>query len=289
MYWSLNPGAIGIRLPLPEILPLARATGFAGVDINIAEVADLVAQQGLGAVQALFREAGVRPGSWGLPVDWRGPAERWRAGLADLPRLADLAVALGARRCVTWVPPASDERPFAENFAWHVERLQPIAEVLRAAGCRLGLEFIGTPSLRRTRRYPFLYTQDGMLDLARAIGTGTVGLLLDSWHWSTSGGTLADLHRLTAADIVAVHLNDAPAGVPLDALQDNARCLPGETGVIDLAGFLRALQAVGYDGPVAVEPFNQTVSALPPAEAARATAESLRRVWQRAGLPLPVA
>jgi sugar phosphate isomerase/epimerase len=53
--------------------------------------------------------------------------------------------------------------------------------------------------------------------------------------------------------------------------------LPGASGVIDLAGFLGALAHIGYDGPAAVEPFDATLAALPPAERVRLTAESLRR------------
>ena len=32
--------------------------------------------------------------------------------------------------------------------------------------------------------------------------------------------------------------------------------LPGATGVIDVATFLAAVRALGFDGPVAAEPFN---------------------------------
>ncbi len=75
-----------------------------------------------------------------------------------------------------------------------------------------------------------------MLRLAADIGTGNVGLLLDAYHQYTGGGTPADLDRITAADVVTVHVNDALAGIPIDELPDLVRCLPLETGVIDLAG-----------------------------------------------------
>jgi len=284
MFRSLNPGPIGIRLPMREVLRLAGPAGFEGVDLNIREAARLAQEESVGHVAGLFREAGLRVGSWALPVNWRGDEATYREGLEGLPRLAALGQRLGSLRVCTFVPPASDERPFEENFRWHVDRLRPIAEALKDHGCRLGLEFIGPKTSRLGRRHEFIYTMGGMLELGEAIGTGNVGLLLDSWHLYTSHGTVEDLGRLRVEQVVCVHINDAPAGVPVDEQIDNVRCLPGETGIIDLAGFLKALKRIGYDGPVTPEPFSQKVRQMPPEEAARTTGEALTRVWRAAGL-----
>ena len=62
------------------------------------------------------------------------------------------------------------------------------------------------------------------------------------------------------------------------------RCLPGETGVIDLNAFFGALKRIGYDGPVVVELFNARLRAMAPDEAVRTTAEALGRAWREAGL-----
>ena len=285
MFTNLSAGAIGIRgASLPETLDLARSAGFEGVDFSIGEAARLVDERGLEPVCGLFRSAGVRPGSWGLPVDWRGDEAKYQEGLRELPRLAALGVALGCNRTATWMLSWSDERPFAENFEWHVARFRPIARILDEQGCRFGIEFLGPKTLRAGKRYEFVHTLDGLLELARAIGTGNVGLLLDAWHLYTAGGTAEDVRSLTSADVVTVHVNDAPAGVPIDEQVDNVRCLPMETGVIDLPGFLSALASIGYDGPVTPEPFSRRVNALPPQEAARVTAEAMRRAWRAAGL-----
>jgi sugar phosphate isomerase/epimerase len=47
--------------------------------------------------------------------------------------------------------------------------------------------------------------------------------------------------------------------------------------VIDLAGFLNALNQVGYDGPVAAEPMDAELRKLPPEEALSKTAESMKK------------
>jgi len=282
MYRNLNAGAIGIKdLDLPATLSLAAKTGFAGVDFSIEEVAALCDEHGLDHVRGLFDDAGVRPGQWDLPVAWQDDA-RYPQDLARLPKLAELAAQLGCFRTATWCPSTSETRPFDENFAWHVARFRPVAEILSAGGCRLGLEFLGPKTMRTGRRYEFIHTLEGMMKLAGAIGTGNVGLLLDAYHLATSGGSVADLDQVTAADIVVVHVNDAPAGIPMDEQLDQVRRLPMETGVIDLPAFLRKLADLGYDGPVTPEPFSQTLNELArrdPTAAAERAARSMDRMW----------
>jgi sugar phosphate isomerase/epimerase len=247
-------------------------------------VAALVDSRGLDAVARLFRDHGVQVAAWSLPPACRAEEAAFAASLPRLADLAALSASLGCHRVITWMTPWSDERPYAENFAWHVDRFQRLAAVLQPHQVRLGIEFIGPKTLRDAHRYPFIFSLDGLRTLWRAIGASNVGVLLDCFHWYTSHGTPADLDRLTNAEVVHVHVNDAVAGRSADEQLDLERCLPGETGLIDIATFLRALQRLDYDGGVAVEPFSQRVNALPPAEAIAATAASLRQIWATAGL-----
>lgn len=284
MYPTLNPGALGIRANLAESITLARDHGFEGVDISIAEAAGLAESQGINYVRDLLAAAGIRPGSWEFPVEYRGDEAAWRQSLEALPRLARVAQSLGCPRTVTWIIPFSDTLDFQANFDFHIARLQPAAKILNDYGCRLGLEFLGPKTMRVSRRYEFIHTLPGMLELAQAIGTGNVGLLLDAYHLYTSHGSLDEVRRLASQQVVIVHVNDAPAGVPMDEQLDRVRALPGETGVIDIAGFLQALRGIGYEGPVTPEPFSQRLEALPPAEAARQAGQAMQRIWQLAGL-----
>ena len=287
MLKTLGPAAIGIRdLSLPDTIELARATGFDATVFDVREAARLADEHGPSYVRDLFARAGVRPASWNVPVAWR-QGDDWEAELRQLPALAAFGRDLSAPRATSGFRPGSDDLPYAENFAWHVERLQPVAAALAAEGCRLGLEFIGPKTFRAPFRHEFIYTLGGALELAAAIGSGNVGVLLDAWHLYTSGGAIDDVRRLTAADVVAVHVNDAPAGIPVDEQLDHVRALPLETGVIDLVGFMHALRDIGYDGPVMPEPFSQgleDLAAHDPLAAARETARSMDSLWRAAGL-----
>ena len=284
MYTCLSPGAIGIRAPLPEALELAAQTGFAGLGCDIKEVAALADERGTSYVQDLFAASGLRVENWGFPVQFREDDATYQAGVAELPRLAQVAAQLGMTRCATWMLPFSDEWQFAEHFDLMVQRLRPGAQILTDHGIRFGLEFVGPATLRQGHKYSFVSRMEGMLGLCAAIGTGNMGLLFDSFHWYTSHGNPQDIASLRNEDIVLVHLNDGIAGRGPDEQIDNERTLPGETGVIDLTAFLQGLDAIDYDGPVVVEPFSERIKAMQPLEAANATRTALQQVYSAAGL-----
>lgn len=276
MYKALSPGAMGIKVNnLQEAINIAKTAGFEGVEFNAVEVADLIDKSGAGHVKAMFEGAGLKPAGWSLPADWRSDEPKWKAGLADLPRLAKAAHAIGGFRTMTWIMPCSNDRVMEENRRFHIERFKPIAKILREHDCWLGLEFIGPKTLRNSQKHPFIHTMEDMLTMGAEIGPN-VGLLLDSFHWHTSGGTTDDLRDLlTPEKVVYVHVNDAKFGVPVDEQIDSKRALPGATGVIDLRGFLMTLQQIGYTGPVTPEPFGN------PATWAK---DSLDAIWRSAGL-----
>ena len=248
---TLSPGAINVSpQTLDDAIRMASDHEFGGLEFSPKSVLD----HGLGSAKVTFEISRVSPIVFGLPVDWRGAEDRWLNDVEELPRLAAAAQALGCTRTATWVMPCSNDREKEENLEFHVTRFTPVAKVLADYGISLGLEFIGPKTLRDSQKYPFIWTMEDMLDLGTEIGPN-VGLLLDSFHWYTSGGTLEALRKVAPERIVYVHINDAREGRSPEEQIDGERDLPGNTGVIDLKGFLGTLKEAGYDGPVAVEPF----------------------------------
>jgi sugar phosphate isomerase/epimerase len=154
-----------------------------------------------------------------------------------------------------------------------------VARILGAHGLRFGLEYVGPKTSWAAKKHPFVHTLAGTRKLIAAIGEKNVGVVLDSWHWYTAHETAADLATLTDAEIVAVDLNDAPAGIPVDEQVDSRRELPAATGVIDVAGFLTALNRLGCSAPVRAEPFNAALRAMPPEAALAATAAAMKKAF----------
>ncbi len=276
MYPALSPGMIGVSMPFEDCAKLAAEAGFRGITVNLAADPD--------ATRRTLEAHKLQPAAWGLPVEFRKDEAAFQDGLKKLPAVAKVAKSIGATRCSTWMLPFSDELTFDEHFTLFETRLRPCAEVLAEHGCRLGLEFVGTKTMRDGHKFEFIHTQQGMLELCRAIGTPNLGLLFDSFHWYTSHGTRDDIGALSDALVVDTHINDAVQGRTSEEQIDNERKLPGETGVIDLMGFLQGLKAIGYSGPVTPEPFSQRVRDMAPAEAIRATADALLGVWRKAGV-----
>lgn len=276
MFTSLNPRMIRLTLSLDETVQAARDYGFEGVELDPRSLLDTDPEH----LKRLLDGAGLRAGGFSAPLDIGGEESAYREGLRALPDLAARAAAVGATRCTRAVRPWSDERGWNENWRFTVERLRPVAAILAEHGCRLGLEYVGPATSRHGHRFPFVHTMEQALSLGREIGSGT-GLLLDSWHWYTAGETLDDLARLSNDEVVSVHVNDAPPGLAVDEQMDLERRLPGATGVIDIAGFLGALRALAYDGPVIVEPFDEGLEKLALPERLRATADALQEVMGR--------
>jgi sugar phosphate isomerase/epimerase len=283
---TLNPVTAGSGLSLPDYVALAKNNGFSAVEFSITQAAEIAETQGFAAAAALFDLNTILPICFGLPVDWRGDEAKYQDGLKTLPQLAKLAQDLGCSRCTTWVLPGSGE-PVQEYSRRSIARFREIAKILEEQGVRLGIEFIGPKHFREGTNDVWFYDIHGALQVVDEIERGAdlenVGLLIDTFHWYTSSGTMMDLAAIPVEKIVAVHINDAP-DVPVEEQQDQERLLPGESGVIDIVGFLGTLNALGYDGPLAVETFSDELKSLAPEEAARRAATAVSGVLRAADI-----
>jgi sugar phosphate isomerase/epimerase len=278
MTLCLSPGSIGVSVDQRAASALAHRHGFGSVEPYGDYLAGLSEAQ-LPELLADLKAKGLAWGAAGLPVEFRQDDARFADTLKGLPRIADGLHRAGVTRVGTWLMPGHASLTYLQNLRQHARRLREVAAVLQERHLRLGLEYVGTPRVWRGQRYPFVHTLAEARDLIGEIGTGNVGLVLDSWHWTMAGDQEADLLSLRPEDIVSVDLNDAPAGVPKDEQQDGKRELPCATGVIDLAVFLNALKRVGYDGPVRCEPFNKPLNDLDNEAACAATAAAMKKAF----------
>ena len=227
-YKNLGHGHIGVRANQQKALEYAIKYGFDSITPSLGEFENKSASEIRDWVE-IMKGKGIRYGAGGLPVEFRKDENRFRKDLARLPEQAVILRQLGVKRIATWVMPGHNEFTYLQKFNQLKIRFREIANVLKDNDLRLGLEFVGPRTTRSRFRFPFICTAPGMMELVEAIGTGNVGLLLDSWHWYTSHGTIDEILRLSNKDIVHVHVNDAPAGIPVDKQVDNRRKLPVTT------------------------------------------------------------
>jgi len=277
-YKNLGHGHIGVKANQRQALEYAVKYGFDSITPDLGEFQNKSNAEIREWVE-IMKEKGIRYGAGGLPVEFRRDDERFQKDLERLPKQAKILRQLGVTRMATWISPGHRELTYMQNFEQHKRRFGEVAKVLEENGIRLGLEFVGPRTSRSRYRFPFISTQQGMMELVEAIDTPNIGLLLDSWHWYTSHGTVEELLQLSNNDIVHVHVNDAPSGIPVDEQIDNRRKLPVTTGVIDMKGFISALVKIGYDGPIECEPFDQELRKMEDNAALQKTIESLNRLW----------
>ncbi len=273
---ALSPGSIGVRADQDTAIGLAQQHGFEAVE----PYPDHLARLSEAAMTALLEGLKAKGLTWaaaGLPVEFRRDDAALSDGLKRLPELASAMEKAGVTRVGTWISPGHGSLTYLQNFQQHARRLREIARVLEDHGLSLGLEYVGTFTSRARQRFPFVHNLAETRELIAEIGTGNVGVVLDSWHWWQAGDTEADLLTLTARDVVSVDLNDAPAGVPKDQQQDGRRELPAATGVIDVAVFLGALKRLGYEGPMRAEPFNKALNDLDNDAACAATIAAMKK------------
>jgi sugar phosphate isomerase/epimerase len=275
-------GNIGVKATLPEAIALAAKHGFESVAPDAGFLAGLSDAQ-LADLQSEMKGKRLVFGAAGLGVNFRGDDETFRAGLKTLPRDARALQRAGVTRVGTWLSPGHNRLTYLANFRQHTDRLREVTAVLGDHGLRFGLEYVGPKTSWSALKYPFIHTMPEARELIAAIGRDNVGLVLDSWHWYCAGESPDDIKALANKDVVAVDLNDAPKGIPVDRQRDSVRELPATTGVIDLKGFLSALLAIGYDGPVHAEPFKADLRKLPPDEAVAQTARSMRAAFALIG------
>jgi sugar phosphate isomerase/epimerase len=275
---NLMPGMIGVRANQRELIELAHAHGFESVEplggelasMNSAEITELL---------ETMRAKHVAFGAAALTVDFRGEQSKFEEGLRELPRIANALKRAEVTRVGTWIMPGHNSLTFLQNFKQHSKRLRQIADALGEQNIRLGLEYVGTKTLRDRFHYEFIHTMAETKELIAEIGAKNVGFVLDSWHWWNANETDKDILTLKADQIVACDLNDAPAGIPKEKQVDGQRELPLATGNIDAGSFLNALQTLGYDGPVRAEPFSKVLNDLENEEACARTIEAMQKAF----------
>jgi sugar phosphate isomerase/epimerase len=277
MYKTISPGMVGHSMCFTDAAESCSKAGFEGYWFSTEGDFDIPA----GKTKELLAKTGLRAAGFGLPVEFRKETAVFESDYSKLENHVKYAAEIGAKRCVTWIMPFSDTLTYKENYELHSSRLKQCCEVLKEYDVVFGIEFVGPPKLRRGAKYEFIHNLDQALELCNDIGTGNCGLLMDVFHWDLAGQTKEDFKKITADQIALVHINDAPAGIPVEEQEDLVRKLPGETGVLRIADFFEGLKSVGYDGPVLAEPFEPKLAQMPYEKAFEVVIDSINRVWPK--------
>ncbi|WP_371647969.1 MULTISPECIES: sugar phosphate isomerase/epimerase family protein [unclassified Streptomyces] len=243
MELCLNRGAIAPQAPHHEVVRAAADRGFRQVEMSAPHW--LTALDSDPGLHALIVSDALVPihGSWGLRLGWDD--DRFEAGLRHARvRMAAMA-SLGSRSGSLVLPRFAPGRT-SISPAQLQDRIGRTGAQAARNGLDLVLEFIGVGSA----------TDEGVRSLPEAVacaqGLGyNVGVLLDTYHWHASNGTLSQLAQIPPDMPLIVQISDA-LGLPRTQLTDAMRMLPGD-GVIDWPPLLTALHERGYRGPLSID------------------------------------
>ncbi len=277
-------GSIGHVLPFPESCRLADKFGYDAVN------ADRFFLKEHGPIQAatLLKRHNIKPGAFAFSAAFNAcySDSDFEQSLTEFEQDVSLCREAGFTYCVGYVQPSSHTLDYYDHFALLSGRLKRIKPLLETYDVRLGLEFIGPTTMRIRRKFDFIHTMDGIRSLiAAANAQNCVGFKLDTLHWYTSGAGLLDIEKLSAEEVVYVELNDGLKGdYDRFTLPEFQRELPGAVGTIDIAGMLRKLDAIGFDGPVVVEPWNALLREMSPEEAVEKVKLALDLSLNKAGI-----
>jgi sugar phosphate isomerase/epimerase len=206
--------------------------------------------------------------------DWWTRGDRRRASDEVREVLFEAAAELGAHHVKVGLGDREDDLD-EELFASEFDRL---ATEAHTHGTRIGFEPPADSMM------PTIFPA---VDLVRAVANPAGGLLVDIWHIFRSGTGYDQLVDVLPPEYVfAVELSDGraePVGTLYDDTFDNR--LPPGRGEFDVAGFIRALDALGFEGPWGLEVMSTELRSLPVEVATKRVFDAAVRVFEvaRAG------
>jgi sugar phosphate isomerase/epimerase len=250
MFPCLNTSTIR-PVPLAAKLPLIAAAGFLHVELWNDEIDACLASGGsLADVRKRLDDLGLAVASVIALMDWADAPEDALPGVwAECDRRLEQAAAVGAKGIVV-SPPGGDVPDHVM-----LDRLTVIRNRAASFGIEPMLEFLGF--VEKFKR------QGSILNLARNFEP-PMPIVSDTYHLMRGGGSLEELAALKPGELGIFHINDLPAEPPIAMQTDFDRVMLGE-GTLDLPHVIGLLKKIGYEGPVSLELFNETLWKTDPA------------------------
>lgn len=235
---------VSISGDLREKLVAIAAAGFDGIEIFEQ---DFIAFDGTPRdVGAMVRDHGLTIDLFQPFRDFEGLPEPHRSRAFDrAERKFDLMQELGTEMMLV----CSSVHPQALGG---IDRMaadyRELGERAERRGLRVGFEALAWGHHVNDHRDAW--------EVVRRADHPNVGLILDSFHTLARRIDPDTIRHIPADRIFFVQLADAPL-IEMDLLywSRHFRNMPGE-GDLDVTGFMRAVAATGYDGPLSLEIFN---------------------------------
>jgi sugar phosphate isomerase/epimerase len=276
-YWTLAVGADAIHEQrcfhdFRKRVETAARAGFKGMGLWHADIEEIRKKYSFKEMNQILSANGIVHIEVEWLLDWFTTGVRRSASDATRALLLEAAETLGARHIkigdlgndCAGVPKMTEE--FAMLCKQAADRgTHVLFEMLPA-------QFSRAPSLEQ------------VIAICRGAGAKNGGIMVDNLHFQRTSTTPLDIVLKLPRDIpLGVEINDGTLALPVKFEDSviNKRLLPGD-GEFDIAGFLNAVWAVGYDGPIGVEVLNEYMRKWPLETAATEAFTKTQRVIKAA-------
>src|SRR6186713_2134295 len=246
---------------LSEKLQSIAAAGFRGVEIFES---DLLSYNGTPAdVAKEMSDLGLHAITFQPFRDFEGMPEQQRQRTFErAERKFDLMQELGCDSLLVCSNVSPDSLGGIDRAAADFHEL---GERAAARGLRVGFEALAWG--RHVNDYRDAW------EIVRRADHKSIGIILDSFHALAPGFPVNAIRSIPADKIFLVQLADAPKlGLDVLSWSRHFRCFPGQ-GDLPVTGFMEAVLATGYSGPLSLEIFNDQFRA---GSAVRTATDGLR-------------
>ena len=265
MYSCIN-GATTMPYTLEQDLEAAGKAGFDAVEIWSRKLNAYLETHDAGELKALLDGYGLRVASL-CPYGLIGFSDN-REQLKAVERAAEVAAAIDCPVLLVCAdaPPDGMNRDLAYDTMAATARAY--AERAAAHGVKIAIEPLG--------QHPFIPGPREALEVIERAGHGSLGLMVDFFHYYKSGVPLDDIRAIPTELLLIVHVDDCEDLPPAD-LTDQHRVYMGE-GVLPLKEMMGVLREKGYAGALSVEIFREEYWEKDPVEISAAAKAAYDRM-----------
>jgi len=263
-HWTLD------HLPLADFLPVARNTGWNGVELRRSSFTKCYdAGMSNAQVLALIRASGIKVAVIGTEYGlyFAKGAERERL-LKVLDETCANAAALGCDMVMC------AEGPRKGTLSEVADNLRAGGDVCKRHNVRFAFEFSSTAAIMNSLAVA--------REVLAQIGHPSVGLLLDAYHLERTGGGGRGFADVPAREIFAFQFSDVPPTPLVPGAPPNDRLVPGR-GVVRWREVFQLLDEKGFEGYLSYEAPNAGHAKRPPEEVAREGVDATRALLAQAG------
>jgi 2-keto-myo-inositol isomerase len=264
-----------LESPLETVLEDYAAGHIDAVDLWLGQADAFLKSRPEERPAAVLREAFARQGIAAVAASFQGGlltsqgearAEHWKTFEGRLALCRDLGIPVLVMAGDAHGPLGPQD--LGRLSASLVEAAKRAAD----AGVKLALEF--------DARASFPNNLQSAVALVEDVGSPSLGVCLDWFHWTVGPSKPLDLWLLSRENLAHVQLSDI-ADVPREMATDADRILPGE-GSSPADDLVRRLGEIGYAGGVSIELHNPRLWRVPPRQFGEIAITALRKLLGQA-------